>query len=902
MLKLLIIKIIKDLIVRAQKIFNKLRFFYRPLKYTLIITLSVFVLILGFLIFWYNYCFFPYDQDYLQQISDSVKYKGNALEEKETDLIREIGQAKFDRPLSRKDRDFLLSADFKGKDINIDINPYYSNHPNNLKYSTGKTFYYIYQKDSLVLKANSRASYSLKNSGAKKRFLELDAVLPELEAKDSAGGFINIYYISDNRKILLKKDISPERKPDIKPFRYSSVLSSISFYLQHPGRSVLTDNTGWEKIRIDLPSTAGTLEIEFKSAGKASAKQYLFIGSPAVYSVNPGKRDGHVNIVYLIFDTLSKSHIDLYEHYNTFKKKKLAEAYSELGNRRIITPVIDEYADRICLFENMFTVGQVTRPAIVPLWTSQIYTKSRLPVFRNIVTDENQREFNSLHFASLGNELSKHGYFTKQISCNAQGHAVSGVGVDLGFNENYDYTMEATEKPENFRRIIEFLNENQNRKFFLYSHINVPHPPKWIPMSYFLSALPDMRFNIELAKMLGNIRYLNDSLGKVMKALEKLKLTENTIVIITADHSGGRIPYLRGEFTGDDIKSASGDSQSVATFHSRSIYGREGGQHLLNLYMNIPWILIKPLNTKFIPGKINSYISSLDIAPTLLDITINKSNEKFSGRSFKNLLVNKDERDKVFSGFIPLTGRFQRGFVTDGRYKYWINLVGLYKYRIDKDKKYIMQQEYLYDLKNDPNEINNLAHETFNNDLLKRMRHKYFEQFTDYPDKNFIQISASPNGFPHNYKIQAVSANGKIIYPKTYGEGITYLHNQDNEISFTCEVKDKPAFFSFETDPSDSQLTIRIYKDDKLVTRSNIYSSVECINYFDNPIILNDKIDFHIAREQGKTGLEVKDIPHGSVNYSRIPLNYWMEMNMSDKDIRLSPGIKEVLRGWGYIQ
>ncbi len=886
--------------VRVLTILNKYRCLYRPVKYALIIALSVFILLFVLLLFWYNHFFFPNDQEYLQRISESVEPRGSHVEEKELDILEKIGSAVFSRPLSLKDREFLFSAGLKTGDYYIDENPYGLRHPNNLKYSTGKIFYYIYQKNALVLKAGSMVSFNISGSDAKGRFIELDAVMPGFS--EAADGAINIYFRAGNRRTLLKKNIRREIKPDIRPFRYSNVFSAISFYLKHPARSVLPSDAGWEKIRTDLPKDKGTLEIEFTAGNQKTNKNYLFIGSPAIYSVRDNKRNEHINIVYLIFDTFSKSHIDLYEYYDIFGKMPPDKAYAALGKRRIITPSIDKYADRILLFENMFSVGQVTRPSIVPLWTSQTYTRSRLPVFRNVVTDENREEYYRQGFSTLGRELSKQGFFTKQISCNAQGHGVSGVGVDLGFDENYDYTMEATEKPENFRRIMEFLNENQNRKFFLYSHINVPHPPKWIPIYYFISALPEVRFSIERAKMLGNIRYLNDSLGKVMNALDKLGLMENTVVVITADHSGGRIPYFRGEITGKDKKISMGDSQSVATFHSRAIYGREGGQHLLNSYMNIPWIMIKPDNLDFKAGKINSYVSSLDISPTLLDIALNAEYKNFSGKSFKGLLNGTSQRDEVFNDFIPLVGRFQHGFVLDGRYKYWINLQGLYKYRAENNKKYIMQQEYLYDLKNDPDEINNLARDSYKNDLLKKMRTIYFNRMIEYPDKNFIQISPSLKGSAHVYRITAESLNGKLIYPKIYGDGIGYFFESKNRIIFNCTVKDKAAFFSFETDPPESHIKISIYKNGKILEKKNIYSSVECINIFDNPIILTGKDDFHIGREPGRTGLEIKDIPAGSVYYSRIPLNYWMEMNLSDKDIKLSPGIKEVLRGWGYIQ
>ncbi|MCU0821878.1 MAG: sulfatase-like hydrolase/transferase [Spirochaetes bacterium] len=868
-------------------------------KYILISAASLFIILIIFLAAWYSFCFFPNDQDYLREISESGEYTGVYLEEISLDLIKAAGGAQFSNPLTGKDRSFLLNESMRSKDIYIDNNPYGKFHGNNLKYSTGKIFYYIYQKNSIVLKSGSRVSYFLNTCKGVRRFLEINSVLPVLSPDENTPGTVRVYFTQKERELIFEKRINREKKPDIKPFRYSDFFSSVSFYIKNPGRSVLTDYTGWENAKINLPSGAGRLEIEFTCDGKKSC---LFIGSPAVYEVKDRKRDEHVNIVYLVFDTLSKSHIDLYEYYTEFKDKKAEEVIAKLGGRKTLTPAIDRFSGRALLFENMQSAGQVTRPSIVALWTSKFYTRCRQPVFRNIVTKENADEFYNQDFTTLGNELSDEGYITKQISCNAQGHGVSGVGVDLGFGENYDYTMEASEHPENVRRIIEFLNINQNRKFFLYAHLNVPHDPMWIPLGYYLQAWIESGYKTKIATTLGNIRYLNDCLSIIINTFEKLKLDKNTVLVITSDHGRSRVPLLRGEPAQIDKTIKKRESQSIATFPERAIYVKSGKVHLLGEYMNIPWILIPPRNLNFIPGKIESFASSLDISPTLLDIAANKSCTKFAGRSFKTLLADTESREKVFSDFIPLLGRFQNGFISDGRYKYWINLQGIYKFKIKNNKKYLMQQEYLYDLKNDPEEINNLVHDPAAAGLLKKIRMIYFDRFPDFPDKNFIQISPCASAEGHLFKIKAVSRNSKIIYPKIYGKGIEYNYLSGNEIDFTCKSGAENLFLSFETDPPDAPVIIQITMDGIPLSKNQIFSSVENINYFDNPIVLNGKIDFQIARTPGRTGLEPENIPSCSVRYSRIPLNYWLEMNMSEKDINLSPGIKEVLRGWGYIQ
>lgn len=882
----------------VMKQFPRIRKLHRAAK---IIVLSVAGLLGALLVFmtvWYAFFFFPDDGAYLQDVLDRATVRDGGVEELELDLVRGLAGAAVTNPLSREDRDYLLGDDLRVKEFYVDPNPYdAAGSPNSLKYATGRIFYYTSQKSSLVLKNRTRIVYALGTSPAGERFLEFDTAFPAFEGATSTG-VLKITHEGGMSTVLLEKEIARERKPAIAPFRYSNVLSSIWFYLGHPGISVLPEYTGWERVRVKVPRGAGKLVLEFTAPGE---KPYLFIGSPRIFSHGLRGRGDHLNIAYIIFDCFAKNHIDLYEYPELFAALPPDEAVRRIGSRNAITPSLDRYAKEALLFDGMFSAGQVTRPSIVSLWTSRPYTESRLPVFRNIVTKENQEEFHALKFAALGDLLSARGYFTKQVSCNAQGHGVSSVGVDLGFDENYDYTMEASEHPENIRRIIEFFQENQNRKFFLYAHINTPHSPSWIPLGYYLRALWDTNFIHSSARTLGNVRYLNHHLDKILQAVEKLRLRENTLVIITADHSFARDHLFRTTVTEEERKWAMQDSLNVAYFHGRAVYVRKGGPNLHRHTMNVPFVVIPPRNLDSTPGKVASVISTLDVAPTLFDLAVRGSDARFHGKSFRSLLTDTSGRDKVFSRFVHMTGRFQRAFLLDGRYKYAVNLPGLYRYREEGGKKYIMQQEYLYDLKDDPYEVRNLALDGRDPPLLERMRKIYREEFRDYPDKNFIQITPFKDGKAREYRVEVMS-RGRIIQPRAYLDAIKFVPLGPNRTVFSASITDKPGVFSFETDPPEAPLTIAVFRDGKPVPRKDIFSSVENINIFDNPIRIEGPGDMLVARDHAKTGLETVPVPPGAVHYCRIPLNYWLEMSKSDKDIKLSPGIKEVLRGWGYIQ
>ncbi len=869
---------------------------YRIMKYTLIVLASTAVFAFVFMIVWYAFFFFPDDGDYLKEITSKLTRVEGGAERVELDLVRGIGSAAAVNPLSADDRAYLFADGLAEKDFYLDRNPYdRTGHPSVVKYATGKIFYYTSQKTSLALKKGSRFEFTL--GAGSGRFLELDAAFPSLDGNQGPAR-LKVSYRGAKNQVLAEKLLSRERKPDIKPFRYSNVLSSISFYLRHPGRTVLIDNTGWERVRVPVPDGPGRLIIE---ADMPSGPSYLFLGSPRVMSRAAGKRSDYLNIAYIIFDCMAKNHIELYEYPELFKDHGPEEAMRIIGPRNTIVPSLNRYAREAILFDSMYSVGQVTRPSIVSLWNSRPYTESRLPVFRNIVTRENREEYNALGFAALGDELSSRGWFTKQISCNAQGHGVSSVGVDLGFDENYDYTMETSEHPENIRRIVEFFQENRNRKFFLYSHINTPHSPSWIPLGYYLKALWDTDFIFSSAKVLGNVRYLNSQIERILEAAEKLGLRKNTLFIFTADHSFGRSYLFRTIVTEEEMMWGRRDSQQVAWFHGKAIYVRKGGPDLFRSTMNIPFVVIPPKNAGMEPGKIKAAISTLDVAPTLLDLTVGASQGKFTGRSFKGLLFGREDREKVFSPFIPMVGRFQRAFLLEGRYKYWLNLPGLYRYRDSGGKKYIMQQEYLYDYEKDPWEAENLALDGRAPGLLARMRKIYRERFIDYPDRNYIQIAPRGKGQSGNYRI-VVDARGRILHTHTYLDTIDIIKEGPSRVIFNATIKEKPGIVSFETDPPAATVSMTFYRDGVLLARGDILTSPEKIAIFGNPLRLERADDFYITRDPAKTGLEAVDLPPGSVYFSRVPLNYWMEMGGGEKDIKLSPGIKEVLRGWGYIQ
>jgi len=171
-----------------------------------------------------------------------------------------------------------------------------------------------------------------------------------------------------------------------------------------------------------------------------------------------------------------------------------------------------------------------------------------------------------------------------------------------------------------------------------------------------------------------------------------LKLTDNTIVVFFSEH---------GDMFGK--------------------YGRfmRGGPMRGTFYddvLHVPLIIYHP---GLKPRKIKSLVSLIDIAPTLLSFLKIKRPEAFEGQNLTSVLQSDNVRRKLFSGsqFMPykVNSYFNYETLTASvRDEEWKLIKEVTKYT-DKD----LDVNYeMFNIKNDPQELNNIAEENF--ELLEK--------------------------------------------------------------------------------------------------------------------------------------------------------------------------------------
>ena len=245
-----------------------------------------------------------------------------------------------------------------------------------------------------------------------------------------------------------------------------------------------------------------------------------------------------------------------------------------------------------------------------------------------------------------------------------------GFGKDAYFSERGDYLSDRL-----MDSVLEFVEQNRDQPFFVYlpDHaVHAPYEPKPELLKKYeqkAASGQDRRNDPEHA---ATVEAVDQNVGRLMQALERLRLTDNTLVIFTSDNGGTNTytPPLRG-----------GKGQ---------LY--EGG-------IRIPLVVAGP-GVKSPGSSSDVPVASIDWYPTLLELAgLQPPQQTLDGTSLVPLLKgeNKLPRDRLFWHFPCYVGR--NGPVSAVRMGDW----KLLEFFEDGGRR------ELYNLASDPAEENDLA-------------------------------------------------------------------------------------------------------------------------------------------------------------------------------------------------
>ncbi|GAA4270513.1 sulfatase family protein [Hyunsoonleella aestuarii] len=366
--------------------------------------------------------------------------------------------------------------------------------------------------------------------------------------------------------------------------------------------------------------------------------------------------------------------------------------------------------------------------------------------------DEDHKEGNDMGFDEIG--LRYYTYFPG-------GHYEDEVGEDtymryrqfkkygktykggsMHLNEEYVPTLVKNDE-DNFdmvvaRKSVEFINKRaeDGKNFFLHVGFEKPHAPftttqtyldmhtpseyqlpetyddwykkgkyPWVP-NWVHSGIPK---NLEKAQNVmaaynACITEMDDMVGRVVNALKEKGLYDNTIIIYTTDH---------GEHLFE--------------------HGLRGKHNMYEDAVNVPFIVSYP---KLFKGNTinNSIVSFIDLMPTLAELINGKTPETAQGVSLLDVLTKGEElKDRVvYSEFrggdyklLPGARNVPSRMMRKGDYKF------VYTHGII---------DQLYNIKTDPDELNNLI---FDDNYKTIYQDMYFQTLAGWQFQEYSPIEVS---------------------------------------------------------------------------------------------------------------------------------------------------------------
>ena len=308
------------------------------------------------------------------------------------------------------------------------------------------------------------------------------------------------------------------------------------------------------------------------------------------------------------------------------------------GYFRKTTPYMDVLAQEGTMFKRHYAVASWTTPSFCSIMSSLAPSRHGATLFRSSIRDST--------IPLLSEQFKAAGYQTVAF-CN--NFLASKPLQERGFHQFYkgerrqpntitehmEFGAEGTNK-----KIFEWLNERRSEPFFMWILYMEPHSPYNPPPEHDIfktSAYPDEMNSgygpernsghlyrlanagdekaVERLNSLydGKIHFVDYYIGQVLEKLKELKLDEETLIVLTSDH---------GELLYEHI--------DCLTFDHRSLYDSD---------IYVPLIMRGPS----IPRRrsIDALASSIDIAPTILDITGLPPLRDVQGKSLLPLIRGK---------------------------------------------------------------------------------------------------------------------------------------------------------------------------------------------------------------------------------------------------------------------
>lgn len=295
-------------------------------------------------------------------------------------------------------------------------------------------------------------------------------------------------------------------------------------------------------------------------------------------------------------------------------------------------------------------------------------------------------------FATTHDQLKRHGWdyyfgYYDHVRChgfyppflfengnqaNIEGNTRADCGKTAEYDENggYEDRWDMTGKKQYSQnlfldKILTFLEDHQDEKFFLYHPTQLPHGPSAIPEIH--KDFADNPKLTEIEKTYASmVKMLDDHVGAIVNKLEQLGLIENTIIVFSSDNghelyypSEGKLPKpVKKNIHGEKI-----DNINVKYYSETAVDVFDGNDGMAGLKrsnweggVRVPLIYYWKENIE--GGKtINQLVANYDMMATFADLLDVRLPEGKHSRSYlSNLLGNSTAPSRDFNVYASFMG------------------------------------------------------------------------------------------------------------------------------------------------------------------------------------------------------------------------------------------------------
>jgi len=448
-------------------------------------------------------------------------------------------------------------------------------------------------------------------------------------------------------------------------------------------RAARAEEWHWEELDLDLSEWAGREGTLILRSLSEKGDPHPLWGNPRIEA---GGGESDPLLILIAVDTLR------------------ADRLSSYGYERETTPSLDRLAGEGVRFDQARSNCNWTCPSFASIFTGMVPVRHGVSSYGPATPLPDELMTLAEHFQSRG-------WATRSIAYKVP---LFEGNYEQGFDQSFNVPRDVIRGEENLARALEWLEGHHGGPSFLFLHFNDPHQPFVHPepldrdfgnaAGIFGGGVPSGESEETQRKFAelydGAVAYVDSCIGRFLEALRERDIYDNASIVFVADH--GEQLWEHGRFG-------------------------HGGSDLYDEIVRVP-LIVKPPAETFEPGRVvNAEVSGFDVMPTLLELAGIGPPADLDALSLLPLISGDMEK-------------FDRAVVTENSRRGLALVEGGFKLVVELGTG----RQMLFDLVNDPKELNDIASE--DPEQVARLRSLTIAYLLEHRPGDYLLVHADEQG------------------------------------------------------------------------------------------------------------------------------------------------------------